>query len=48
MADDAFIRDIEFRWIKRNGHRVLQYRVNRTGGFRGWSNWMDVKDETEE
>lgn len=56
----GFIRDIEFRWVRRvsgvvisedgdvAARIVLQYRVQKGDGFRGWSSWEDVKEEDEE
>jgi hypothetical protein len=35
--DDDYIED-----------KVLQYRVQRGDGFRGWSDWQDVEEEREE
>lgn len=31
-----------------NEKRVLQYRVQRGDGFRGWGDWQDVREENEE
>jgi hypothetical protein len=28
--------------------KVLQYRVQRGDGFRGWGEWQDVREENEE
>lgn len=28
--------------------KVLQYRVQRGDGFRGWGDWQDVREENEE
>jgi hypothetical protein len=28
--------------------KVLQYRVQKGDGFRGWTDWQEVKNETSE
>lgn len=44
---EQFVRNIEFRWIVRDEIKVLQYRVQKGDGFRGWGLWQDVREENE-
>lgn len=44
----AFITDVEFKFVMRDGAPVFYYRIKKGDSFRDWSQWIEIKEAKDE